>query len=110
MKVLKKLYIEDSSNKPKNFAKTKEKNFHKSIAFVLILGQLFGMMPIQGVTGPSYRSLYFTWASFRVLYNILLIIGIIFALYASIYDVILSEANIDKISTNFEKTECTHCY
>lgn len=90
-------------NKPHKEENTpiKDRNddsFHKSIAFALILGQCFGLMPVYGIAGPNQRSLHFTWKSWRVFYCFLTLIGTFFALIMCIYEVFWNKANIFEIS------------
>ena len=53
-------------------------NLHKSFSKMLVLAQIFGYLPAQGILGPDFRSLHFTWKSVRVLYAVLTIVGAIF--------------------------------
>ncbi|KAJ3633593.1 hypothetical protein MTP99_010531 [Tenebrio molitor] len=84
------------SSKEKSFSD--KHNSHKSFCKMLILAQVFGFLPAQGVTGPNFRSLYFTWKSARVVYAILTILGATFVTVMQLYKVFgkgldLMEAN-----------------
>lgn len=52
---------------------------------MVILAQCFAMFPVCGITGSTYRSLYFKWKSGRTFYSIvylsLLLVNISFHMY-----------------------------
>nr|CAL23142.2 gustatory receptor candidate 9 [Tribolium castaneum] len=52
-----------------------DKNLHKSYSKMLILAQIFGFFPVQGVRGPDFRSLRFSWKSARVVYALFTLLG-----------------------------------
>lgn len=43
---------------------------HSLLPAVLVIGQLFGVMPVQGVSAKEVSSLRFTWRSFRFIYTL----------------------------------------
>lgn len=62
----------------KKFLPKKHKNIHKSFAFVLILAQCFGQLPVQGITSPDVQALHFSWMSWKCGYSILICAGAMF--------------------------------
>lgn len=55
--------------------------FHSYIYFifryeVLVLGQIFAVMPLSGVTSKTAKNLKFKWFDLRTLYTFLVMIGI----------------------------------
>lgn len=58
------------------FNRSSEKsNLHKSFSKILLVAQIFGFLPVQGILGPDFRSLHFSWKSIRVVYSIFTIFG-----------------------------------
>ncbi|XP_049822393.1 gustatory receptor for sugar taste 64f-like [Aethina tumida] len=70
MKILKKtqsdvaLAIEPDA-KMTSFQKS---SFQENIKFFIIIGQCFGLMPLEGITNKNVRELKFTWKSWKFLY------------------------------------------
>lgn len=74
------------------------KHFHQSIAFLISLAQIFGLMPIQGVGGSSDRSLHFTWKSWKIVYSFALVVGTTFATVAALKGAVEKGPKITLIS------------
>ena len=51
-------------------SQVKIKSFHQAIGPILVIGQIFGLMPIQGILGKDIDSLKFRWISLRTIYSI----------------------------------------
>lgn len=62
----------------------RSEHVHQALSSVLILAQCFGQMPLEGVTSPSSKSLKFTFATFKIVYTSLLIIGATFVIVANL--------------------------
>lgn len=75
-----------------------EKSFHKSMAFVLILAQCFGQLPIQGITSPDVQALFFKWKSWRTIYCALICVGAAFVSMMQIIKLLTSGMNLFEIS------------
>lgn len=43
-------------------------SFQENIKFFIIIGQCFGLMPLEGITNKNVRELKFTWKSWKFLY------------------------------------------
>ncbi|KAK5638896.1 hypothetical protein RI129_013191 [Pyrocoelia pectoralis] len=82
-------------NRQKN---SDDQQFFKSIAFVVILGQIFGIMPLNGVKGSNERCIHFKWRSWKVLYTLLIVIGSLFCTCMSIYQIVTKESNMGLVS------------
>lgn len=78
-----------------------EKCFHKSMAFVLILAQCFGQLPIQGITSPDVQALHFKWKSGRTIYSVLICIGATFVSMVQIIKLLTRGMNLFEISKSF---------
>lgn len=78
-----------------------EKSFHKSMAFVLVLAQCFGQLPIQGITSSDVQALHFKWLSWRTLYGILICIGAAFVSMMQIIKLLTRGMNLFEISKTF---------
>ncbi|CAH1369044.1 unnamed protein product, partial [Tenebrio molitor] len=63
-------------------------NSHTSFSKMLILVQTFGFFPVQGISGPDFRSLNFTWKSVRVVYAVLTILGSTFITVMQLYKIV----------------------
>jgi gustatory receptor len=63
-------------------------NSHTSFSRMLILVQTFGFFPVQGISGPDFRSLNFTWKSVRVVYAVLTILGSTFITVMQLYKIV----------------------
>lgn len=48
---------------------------HRSIKFVIIMAQIFGLMPVNGVISNNPSYLRFTYRSFKFVYSTLFLIG-----------------------------------
>ena len=59
-----------------------EGTFRNAIWPLLMVIQLFGIMPVIGVTNESLSNLYFKWKSFRTIYALFVIM--VFASHALI--------------------------
>ncbi|KAF5273007.1 hypothetical protein FQR65_LT17248 [Abscondita terminalis] len=77
-----------------------EERFHKSIAFIIVLGQFFALMPLHGVTGETERSINFTWKSWKLLYTVLIVIGSLFCVYASFLGAVRQNTDISLITAS----------
>lgn len=82
-----------------------EKSFHKSMAFVLILAQCFGQLPIQGVVSADVQALHFKWKSWRTLYSILICIGATFISLMQITKLLTRGMNLFEISKSVLNNE-----
>ncbi|XP_060517071.1 gustatory receptor for sugar taste 64f-like [Cylas formicarius] len=49
-----------------------------SMKVPIILMQIFGFFPLDGICGPTYKSLQFRWLSLKLLYSVLSIVGYTF--------------------------------
>lgn len=88
----------ESATLPKVKTSLENHNSHKSFSKMLILAQVFGFLPAQGILGPDFRSLHFTWKSARVGYTVLTILGATFISGMQLYKIFakgldLMEAN-----------------
>ncbi|KAK4877869.1 hypothetical protein RN001_010375 [Aquatica leii] len=84
----------------KRKVKNEDLRFYKSIGFIILLGQAFGIMPLRGVTGATERSIYFTWKSWRVLYTVFILAGTLFCVYASLMAAIQQDDNMSLITAS----------
>lgn len=82
----------------KSFKRRKEKSFHKSIAFVLLLAQCFGQLPVQGILCNDVQSLRFSWKSWRTVYSILICVGAAFISLMQIASLLTKGMNLFEIS------------
>lgn len=57
-----------------SFGKSIDDSVHVAFGPVLVLSQIFGIMPVQGVLGPTADNLRFRWRSLRVVYAGLMIL------------------------------------
>lgn len=62
------------SKKVNNKEKLKIETTDKAFEFMVLLAQTFAMMPVLGVTGPDFKSLKFSWTSWKMFYNFLYLI------------------------------------
>ncbi|XP_031346284.1 gustatory receptor for sugar taste 64f-like isoform X1 [Photinus pyralis] len=62
-----------------------EQRLFKSFAFVVLLGQVFGIMPLSDACGPHEHCIYFKWKSWKVLYTLLVVVGSVFCGWSTIY-------------------------
>ncbi|XP_070501290.1 gustatory receptor for sugar taste 64b-like [Chironomus tepperi] len=68
---------EQDQNSPRSLVKTqldstkKHESFHQAVGPALLLGQIFGMLPVDGVLGKSEKDLNFRWKSPKTIYSIL---------------------------------------
>lgn len=47
-------------------------NLRRAIRPILLVGQIFGVMPVIGITSHSANDLHFKWKSFRAIYSIII--------------------------------------
>ncbi|KAL7038081.1 hypothetical protein ACKWTF_009446 [Chironomus riparius] len=52
----------------------KHESFHQAVGPALLLGQLFGMLPVDGVLAKSEKDLNFRWKSPKTIYSILFLV------------------------------------
>lgn len=57
-----------------------EGTFRKAIWPFLVIGQLYGVMPVIGISSRSLSDLHFNWKSFRAIYAV--IVAIILSSYS----------------------------
>lgn len=57
-------------------------SFHEAIAPVLVLAQLFALMPVIGIKGDTASDLRFSWKAFRTAYS--LIVFVLTTIYAAL--------------------------
>lgn len=57
-----------------NFKNYSEGNFQKIIWPILLIGQIFGVMPVIGIKSPSSSGLHFKWSSWRTFYSVFVVI------------------------------------
>ncbi|KAB0798313.1 hypothetical protein PPYR_09306, partial [Photinus pyralis] len=50
-------------------------SLHRSLSFVLSIGQCFGLMPIYGINNRNKRKIKFRWKSMRFFYTMLNALG-----------------------------------
>jgi gustatory receptor len=72
---------------PKEKSSSEKYNSHKSFGKILILAQIFGFLPVQGISGPDFRSSHFSWKSIRVMYAVLTILGTTFITVMQLYKI-----------------------
>ncbi|XP_072399561.1 gustatory receptor for sugar taste 64e-like [Diabrotica undecimpunctata] len=75
--------IEDSDKKPAQ-VDVEEKLFHNSMRFFLIMCQMLGLFPINCST-KCYSDVKFSWKSLRIIYTILMIGIVGFAVFVCLY-------------------------
>ncbi|XP_069700808.1 uncharacterized protein [Periplaneta americana] len=73
-------------------------SFHRAMSPVIVTAQCFGLLPVQGVTGPSAKSLRFKWKSLRVGYSL-------FGLIGSSVNIIFSVILLETMDLTFERTD-----
>nr|XP_015836175.1 PREDICTED: gustatory receptor for sugar taste 64e-like isoform X1 [Tribolium castaneum] len=69
-------------------------NLQKSFAKVVILAQIFGFFPAQGILGRDFRAIHFTWASARVGYTIVTILGATFVTVLQLHKIFAKGLNV----------------
>lgn len=47
--------------------------FHRAIFPVMFVAQVFGLLPVQGISSSNVTSLKFKWVSFRVFHSCLVV-------------------------------------
>lgn len=54
-------------------------SFHEAVSSVLVLGQVFGLIPVIGIKAkyPYNNKLYFTWKSKRAVYSICVFLSLL---------------------------------
>lgn len=52
-------------------------SFQEAIGWVLVMGQLCGLMPVVGVMASSASKLHFKWTSFRALYSFVVFLSVL---------------------------------
>nr|WKF45126.1 gustatory receptor 18 [Podabrus annulatus] len=83
------------SNPLNNLSK---QSIHHSIKFTLILGQVFGLMPVNGITNSSEKAVKFQWKSWRVVYTAFIILSTLFPIYITFYRIIFREIDVFSIT------------
>lgn len=78
--------------------KEESSNLHKSFKKLFIMAQIFGFFPVQGISGPDYRSLCFSWKSIRVIYSLFAISGAFFLSLMQIHKMVTKEVNLMEIN------------
>lgn len=73
-------------------------NLHKSFSIILLLPQIFGFLPAQGIFGPDSRSLHFTWKSGRVSYALLTILGATIMSVMQLYKIFTRGLNVIEVN------------
>jgi hypothetical protein len=49
-------------------------SFHFAISGALLIGQIFGVLPVNNIKCPSVYKLAFKWSSLRTIYSVLFLI------------------------------------
>lgn len=62
---------------------------HQSFAFLIIMAQIFGAFPLNGVSRNSYKFLRFRWRSLKLLYTVLFLGADCFESCCHIYNMIV---------------------
>lgn len=62
---------------------------HQSFAFLIVMAQVFGVFPLDGVTAHSYKFLQFRWLSFKILYTLIFLGVDSFESFFHIYNMIV---------------------
>lgn len=82
------------SRKQKNI-----KDLYKCFNQIVIIAQLFGLLPIAGLKHNKAKKIVFKWCSFNAIYCHLVIVATFIVVLMSIYDLLLCKLLLQKIST-----------
>jgi gustatory receptor len=86
--------------------------FHEAVGFILVVAQLFGIMPVSGVRGKHPKNVKFRKFSFRFIWSILLTTGLSWMLVIEIIWIYRSKLEFGKVinlffdSTNLASLFC----
>ncbi|XP_068086409.1 uncharacterized protein [Anabrus simplex] len=99
------VWFVDREEPPRNgrtetFSHPGQDSIHRSMTSLLVTAQLFGLMPVQGITAPSPSRLRFHWRSLRVLYCLVVLV-------CSIILLGISCARLARIGVTFPRTAGT---
>ena len=72
--------------------------FHVNIRWILVMAQIFGLLPVRGVTSHKLENLVFTWCSKRVALALVVIIGSTFTMVMSLYRIFLVGYTLHRMS------------
>ena len=50
------------------------KSFQEAVGPILVIGQCFGSLPVEGILSKDIANLKFRWKSFRTIYSIIFLI------------------------------------
>lgn len=60
-------------------------SFHEAISPVLVMAQLFGVMPVCGVREPDLNLMEFKWKCFRTIYSLTILLGLLIMTFITLY-------------------------
>ncbi|XP_047535888.1 gustatory receptor for sugar taste 64f-like isoform X2 [Vanessa atalanta] len=69
--------------------------FQKSLRVTLIIGQMFSLLPVEGVCSTSPIDVRFVWWSFKFTYLILSLIGQFFITFMCLYKILHSTSSLN---------------
>ncbi|XP_044739849.1 gustatory receptor for sugar taste 64a-like [Chrysoperla carnea] len=70
-------------------------SFHRAICPVLIIGQIFGLLPVSGISSKNSKSLRFDWRTFKVLYVTIINVATTIMALISIYYMLKMMGTLD---------------
>lgn len=87
-------------------------SFHEAVGLILASAQLFGIMPVSGIRAKTPRSLKFKKFSFRFLFSVAVIFGMLWVLVMEVIWIYRSKLEFGKLinfvfdSSNFVSIIC----
>lgn len=60
-------------------------SFHEAISPVLVMAQLFGVMPVCGIRDADLNLMEFKWKCFRTIYSLAILLGLLIMTFVTIY-------------------------
>ncbi|XP_041973591.1 gustatory receptor for sugar taste 64e-like [Aricia agestis] len=81
--------------------------FQQSMRLTLMIGQVFSLLPVNGVFSRNNKKVTFTWRSWKCLYILVSLLGQMFITIMCIYRVFITKTNLNgKTSVIFYATTC----
>lgn len=73
----------------------------RQLKYTLMLCQVFGILPVSGVSYDDPLKLKFSWCSWRISYTISLIVVTFFTVFMAFYNLCTSDFNLSNLSKYF---------
>lgn len=74
--------------------------FRYAIRPFLVIGQIFGVMPVIGVTNRSLSKLHFKWNSIRTCYGFIITIYVLSYTLVQFWTILTSTVKLEKIGSS----------